>query len=197
MSGEIYNIYNKLYNFVNFYYYKNLNYFNISPSINKIIDRLYLSDHTVTNDNLLLSNLNINFIVNISTDIPIWHKIDMIKIPINDVQEDEYKFFIKMNYIVDKIHEYYKQNNKNILVHCRAGIQRSATVIACYLLKYHSDIYISYFNEYIKLDQKFQYNEYDVTDFIIKFIQDRRNVAFKPYPHFYNLIRNFFLTYCK
>jgi hypothetical protein len=79
--------------------------------------------------------------------------------------------------LVDDIH-YYLSKDKKVLVNCYAGRQRSAAVVACYLIK-HSFIDSS------KFDSK---DNKEIVDLCIKFIQMKRPVAFTPKANFYNAI---------
>jgi protein-tyrosine phosphatase len=80
-----------------------------------------------------------------------------IRLPIDDKPDNWYDFLSIINEtkVLEEIHK--KINKKeSVLVHCYAGIQRSCTVVACYLIKYHG----------------MKYNE------AIHFIQNKRPCAF-------------------
>ena len=79
-----------------------------------------------------------------------------------------------MPYLITLVPELNKHIEKNdkILIHCRAGMQRSATIVAGIMINKH---------------QMSAYNA-------IKFIQDKRKIAFRPFPHF-NLALNFYEKY--
>jgi protein-tyrosine phosphatase len=77
--------------------------------------------------------------------------------------------------LVEDIHYHISKNNK-VLVNCYAGRQRSAAVVACYLIKYAN-------YEFDTADSK-----KEVVDKCIKYIQMKRPVAFTPRPNFYNTI---------
>ena len=66
-----------------------------------------------------------------------------------------------IKYILPIIH-YHIECNHKILIHCRAGSQRSATLLACYLIKYHNF----------------------TKDMAITYIKSKRSIAFFPGPNF-------------
>jgi len=75
---------------------------------------------------------------------------------------DETKILEKINISI--------QNRESVLIHCYSGVQRSCAVVACYLIKYHS------------------MNPEDA----IKYIKQRREVAFFGDVHFLEAIRVFY-----
>ena len=61
-----------------------------------------------------------------------------INLPVHD-SPDECDNLLKMineTQVLEKIHNAL-QNNKPVLVHCFAGMQRSCALVACYLIKYY------------------------------------------------------------
>ena len=62
-----------------------------------------------------------------------------INLPVND-SPDECNNLLKIindTQVLEKIHLALHQN-KPVLVHCFAGMQRSCAIVACYLIKYHN-----------------------------------------------------------
>lgn len=76
----------------------------------------------------------------------------------NDDPRDNNKLLslLETHKILETIHEHIT-NQKSVMVHCAMGVQRSASIVACYLLKYGIT------------------NEVKNT---LEFIQSRREVAF-------------------
>lgn len=111
-------------------------------SVNEIIPNLWLGNYKTARDINFLKENKINLILNCTPDISFIDekiieelKIETYRIPVNDsllekdiiLMEDYLKIFIPLlfnKYIVEK---------KNILIHCHAGKQRSAIVVAALL----------------------------------------------------------------
>jgi protein-tyrosine phosphatase len=62
-----------------------------------------------------------------------------INLPVHDSPDecDKLLSLIKETNVLEKIHLALQQN-KPVLVHCFAGMQRSCALVACYLIKYHT-----------------------------------------------------------
>ena len=140
---------------------------------NKIIDRVWVGDYISSLDkNFIISN-NINVIINASKDLPFindkYNNLIKIRIPVNDdLQKDSiinmFHFYKKIIPIID----FFIKKNKNILIHCYAGVQRSASLLAAYLL----------------------YKGYNLPD-AINLIQQKRNITFTPQINFYPSLINY------
>ena len=101
---------------------------------NYIIDNIFLGSSFNASNDKLLSDLKIRRIVNISYDIPNYHKhIDYFYLKMKDDGIDEFK-----KEDLDNIIDFIKRDNENVLIHCMMGRSRSATVVLYYLIKIHN-----------------------------------------------------------
>ena len=102
--------------------------------MSQITDRLYLSGlRDVTVHNLRLRN--IAYVFNITLEAPMINcpGVHCVRVAINDVHGEN--IFCHFDTIADQLH-YLMANNHNVLVHCVAGISRSASIVLAYLMKY-------------------------------------------------------------
>jgi hypothetical protein len=104
--------------------------------MNEIIPNLYLgSMHAGWNPGYLVSN-KINYVLQVAPEIPGTRPQDPKSIrrwvlSVDDVPETQlYPYFsFTSNWI-----QYHLRSNQAVLVHCMAGISRSSTIIAAYLM---------------------------------------------------------------
>lgn len=157
-------------------YMDNLRKSGMDP-VNKIMDNLYLGNMIAANDREFILNNNIKLIIHCTKDfdIPEWYNeydIKALRIPINDsnTQTDNDILKEKIQDVIDVVHTY-RKNGIPVLIHCFAGVSRSATVTACYLIKYY----------------KYSYN------LAIFFLQYKRPITFKPYINFEEFLREFYI----
>jgi len=134
-------------------------------SYNMIAANLYLG-----NIDALKDQDKFDLIVNCTKHIPLATKCEQtVRIPVDDHPSESENMMknIKETNVLEKIH-IHRINNKPVLVHCHAGMQRSATIVACYLIHY-----------------------YKMTpEEAIRFIRSKRPVAFFPKPNFLQVIQN-------
>ena len=112
-------------------------YFNNSNQ-DKIVKNLWVGNYRSAVDKNFLEKNDIKLIINLSktlefTTLPNIYKL---RIPIHDNLSEESNLgminhFEKSYNLIDK----FLKNNKGVLVHCKAGAQRSATLAALYLMK--------------------------------------------------------------
>ena len=106
---------------------------------NEIIPNLYVGNKYATTDIYLF-----DLIINCTPDLPFpqedkqkLYEKEYIRIPIRDEPFESERLYniLEEQNILDTIKKYISQN-KNVLIHCNMGQQRSCAVCACYLLKY-------------------------------------------------------------
>nr|XP_002125487.1 dual specificity protein phosphatase 14-like [Ciona intestinalis] len=106
-------------------------------SIHEITPTLYLCGVAALQNKESVLNKRIGLIVNATIDLgnQSWNgKIDIVRVPVNDVPTAQLSpYFDK---VADLLHKNC-QNGTRCLVHCVAGVSRSATLCIVYLMKYH------------------------------------------------------------
>lgn len=119
-----------------------------SRPIDKVMDRLYIGDINAVSDNDLLNTYNITHIVNCAADIDIYHTEPRkyIHVGLRDSHEDLTPF-LEPCYIF--IAQALKNPKTNVLVHCRAGKSRSASIVIYFLMRKYIWTYTKAFN-YLK-----------------------------------------------
>ena len=105
---------------------------------NEIVPGLWVGDQHAAQDPYFFSKYQIKAVVNVTKDIPnafAKHGVIYLRIPVDDSLKRE--DINKMTMYLPKAMEFLRQQHlirgKNVLVHCHAGIQRSATVTVAYL----------------------------------------------------------------
>ncbi len=115
---------------------------------------------------------DVGLVVNCTKDIPFYASSATLpyRIPVDDAPYDVTNLFqlIKDNKVFG-VMDYCLSQGKQVLVHCFAGRQRSAAVLACFLI------------------YKFKIDPKTAMDFI----QRRRPIAFTPYANFATAIQSF------
>ena len=111
-----------------------------SHNATEIIPGLWVGDQISAQDKTFFDNYNITVVVNCTKQLPQSfenNNILYMRIPIDDsLQENDINKMARyLPSVVDFIH---KNRKRNILIHCHAGMQRSAAVVAAYLHKHYN-----------------------------------------------------------
>lgn len=110
-------------------------YFSLLTSISEINDYLYISGFApVQEENL--RKFGITCVVD-ATNVPkkAWDGVDFVKVTVED--HETAKLDVYFDDVADKIHQHRKEGGKT-LVHCAAGISRSASLCIVYFVKYEN-----------------------------------------------------------
>lgn len=147
-------------------------FFMNSPPAHEILPGLWLGNRTAAHDLDWQREKNINAIFNCTKDIPIKQGVAqrIYRVPLDDnLQQDEIRNLELWSWeTAFKVAKELDAGNR-VLVHCAAGVQRSAAVVAIYIIaKYRV-----------------------TTDEAIQFIKKRRPIAFFGNANFYNSIKGF------
>jgi dual specificity phosphatase 12 len=141
---------------------------------NEIIPNLWLGNRNAPLERENMRKCNIKLIINCTKDIeyPVDPNIQFYRLAINDINNEESNDILadKINdltYLIDL----YLNANLGVLIHCYAGVQRSATVVLCYLIKYK------------------QYN----IEMAKVMMKNKRSIVFFPYPTFDMFLNNYAL----
>lgn len=168
-----------------------------SLSYNKISNNLFLSNYVcAANDDFIKSN-NIKVVINCSKDLirPEFYdkyNIKFMRIPIDDSRafEETKTFYKYLDSAIDLIKKS-KKNNLNILVHCYTGIQRSATLVLCYIMNEINE-FIDNDNTFVKNNDLNNKMEGLSLNNIIGFLKSKRDIVFYREPTFIILINDYY-----
>lgn len=152
---------------------------------NQIISGLYLGNYDAACSKTFILEKNIDLVVNCSNNLEFpdfYENIEncnfkYLRISLDDSFKtvDQNIMAISLKNICPVIHNYIK-NDHNVFVHCYAGMQRSATVVLCYLI----------YKDYIENNEIKKLNHY------YDFIKLKRVIAFHPDPTFIKVIYNYY-----
>jgi protein-tyrosine phosphatase len=110
----------------------------------EVIKGLFLGDMKAAKDNSFFRKHKIKAVVNCTSDVKNHFKcrdnIEYMRLPIEDSlnMKDLRKMLHYYLPAVFFIHKNLVLENKNVFVHCWQGIQRSASVVAVYLMTFHN-----------------------------------------------------------
>jgi protein-tyrosine phosphatase len=143
----------------------------------EILPGLWLGNFNSSKDEVFLKTKNISTVINCTKDLPFSPLATIrYRVPVDDnLQADEIRNMELWSYeiIYKLVHEMKK--GQPVLVHCAACMQRSAAVLAMYLIAH----------------KKMK------TDEAISFLREKRSIVFLPYPNFYDAIQGFEKSYEK
>lgn len=102
-------------------------------SANEIIKGVWVGDMNAALDKKFLKKNKIGAVINCTRDVPTPFKgIEYLRLKMNDSlqQEDVVRMIHFLPYAVKFLE---MNRHKNVLVHCHAGMQRSATIVTAYI----------------------------------------------------------------
>jgi atypical dual specificity phosphatase len=100
----------------------------------KITDHLFLSSFVGATEHNVIKN-NVKCVISICKDVPKYEKVKPESIQINVLDKPTESLSRYFDLLADKIHDTAKRNGVS-LVHCVAGVSRSATIVIVYLMKH-------------------------------------------------------------
>jgi protein-tyrosine phosphatase len=145
------------------------------PNAHEIVPGIWLGNAKAASDNKWLKDKNISVVFNATKDIPFLPLIKkQYRIPVDDnLQADEIRNMTLWSH--EAVYKILQEHNKGnaILIHCYAGMQRSAALVAMYLIA----------TKGMSWQQT------------IAYIQDIRPIAFRPGANFKDSIIEFYKSY--
>ena len=108
------------------------------PHVDKIVNYIFLGNEISALSNKFLIENDIKFIINCTRDVPLKFnkKIDYFRVPLDDsLKQKDIDLMTHFIPLIVQILEKNVKNKINTLVHCHAGMQRSAIIVAAYILK--------------------------------------------------------------
>ena len=104
------------------------------PIATEIIPGLWLGNYCASQNRKFIDDYKIKHIINVTPDYPnVFKDIEYVKIPVKSSIKSTHKILKNLlpytYYFINKVLP------GNILVHCKSGHRRSATVVAYYLMR--------------------------------------------------------------
>ncbi|KAI9543949.1 Dual specificity protein phosphatase 10 [Dissostichus eleginoides] len=108
-----------------------------NAELTPILPLLYLGNEQDAKDIHMLQRFNIGFILNITTHLPLFHYDTGLfvykRLPATDSNKQNLRqFFEEAFEFIEEAH----QAGMGLLIHCQAGVSRSATIVIAYLMKH-------------------------------------------------------------
>uniref|UniRef100_A0A4W4DYP9 protein-tyrosine-phosphatase n=1 Tax=Electrophorus electricus TaxID=8005 RepID=A0A4W4DYP9_ELEEL len=105
--------------------------------VSPILPFLFLGNERDAQDLDLLLRLNVSYVVNVTTHLPLYHVdtglVRYKRLPATDNSKQNLRqYFEEVFEFIEEAH----QSGRGVLVHCQAGVSRSATIVIAYLMKH-------------------------------------------------------------
>lgn len=140
----------------------------IDGGMSQILDWLYLGARSNAADGVDLQHHHITHIYNTCTESPNFfpHQYQYVNLPIDDKTSEADKLLQMLPNITEQLHQHYLHNqaashddHHHVLVHCVAGVSRSPTIVAAYLIRYHSMSLVQAMHTLVQSRDRIQPNE--------------------------------------
>ncbi|KAL4630550.1 dual specificity protein phosphatase 10 [Arapaima gigas] len=108
-----------------------------NAELTAILPFLYLGNEHDAQDLELMQRLNIGYILNVTTHLPLYHYekglFNYKRLPATDSNKQNLRqYFEEAFEFIEEAH----QAGQGLLIHCQAGVSRSATIVIAYLMKH-------------------------------------------------------------
>ena len=152
-----------------------LNFIFTDDNMNYIIDNIYLGDSEAASNEEYLKEYNISTVVNCAESLTSEYKeLKFMELRLYDIYEQNLfpKFNVAYKYI--KLH-----SKNNILIHCVAGMSRSASLVIFYMMKekgWDYDTCYRYVKERRPIIEPNGGFEAQLRDYYEKYIKNNNNI---------------------
>lgn len=142
-----------------------------TATVSQVLPFLYLGNERDAAELERLRRHNITYVLNVTAHVPqYWHAhgIRYKRIPASDSAQQNLKQYFEeaIEYIDDA-----RQNGANVLIHCHAGVSRSATITIAYILK-HTKLVMSDAYKYVKGKRSIISPNFNFLGQLLEFEQD-------------------------
>uniref|UniRef100_A0A4W5QYW2 protein-tyrosine-phosphatase n=1 Tax=Hucho hucho TaxID=62062 RepID=A0A4W5QYW2_9TELE len=109
--------------------------------VSPILPFLFLGNERDAQDLDLLLRLNISYVVNVTTHLPLYHLgsglVHYKRLPATDNSKQNLRQYFEevFDHLFSSTEEAH-QSGRGVLIHCQAGVSRSATIVIAYLMKH-------------------------------------------------------------
>ncbi|XP_061097026.1 dual specificity protein phosphatase 10 isoform X2 [Conger conger] len=108
-----------------------------NAELTPILPLLFLGNERDAQDLELLQRLNIGFVLNVTTHLPLFHYdcglLSYKRLPATDSNKQNLRqYFEEAFEFIEEAH----RAGQGLLIHCQAGVSRSATIVIAYLMKH-------------------------------------------------------------
>ncbi|XP_042296175.1 dual specificity protein phosphatase 10-like isoform X2 [Sceloporus undulatus] len=108
-----------------------------NAELSPILPFLFLGNEKDAQDLERMLSLNVGHVLNVTTHLPLYHadsgRLRYKRLPATDNnRQDLRQYFEEAFEFIEEAH----QSGKGVLIHCQAGVSRSATIVIAYLMKH-------------------------------------------------------------
>lgn len=139
----------------------------------EIVPRVWVGNRVDAHDPAFMQRHNIRHVINCTKDVSFkFQRLNGFRIPVHDDPAENATMLFNLPIAVDAIESALAFGEGAVLIHCHAGMQRSAAVCAAYLMRRH---------------------KWTVAQ-AMAFMQRVKPEVFKPYPTFAKALTEFYET---